>query len=212
VPRHERPPTAAARRAALADYLRHVLHAGAYAILRTESAVLPLRAGPLRRGGRHTLAISAAGRPRPGTGHRPAPLRPRRTDPGRRSARRGRPGRPVHGARWAGPGGWPTGPSRRPAPERTRAVAPAQPAPAPPGPGARQVPPTRASPSTRTSVAAACRRPAPSHARYGRSDPTPDPPHPSWPPPQPGNRPACSSPPGPARAPDNPRRPSHVSG
>jgi lycopene beta-cyclase len=61
VPRHAQPTAAAARRAALADYLRDVLHAGTYTILRTESAVLPLRAVPLRRGGRHTLAIGAHG-------------------------------------------------------------------------------------------------------------------------------------------------------
>jgi lycopene beta-cyclase len=61
VPRHARPSTAATRRGALADYLHDVLHTGAYTILRTESAVLPLRARPPRRRGRHVLTIGTRG-------------------------------------------------------------------------------------------------------------------------------------------------------
>jgi lycopene beta-cyclase len=61
VPRHARPPTGATRSAALAGYLRDVLHSGAYTILRTESVVLPLRIRPPRRGTRHILTIGARG-------------------------------------------------------------------------------------------------------------------------------------------------------
>jgi lycopene beta-cyclase len=63
VPRHARPPAAAGRRAALAQYLRDVLHSGAYTILRTESAVLPLRTHPPRRDRGHLVAIGARGGP-----------------------------------------------------------------------------------------------------------------------------------------------------
>jgi len=61
VPRHARPPAAAARRDALAAYLHDVAHTGDYRVLRTESAVLPLRAHPPTRHGRHIVAIGARG-------------------------------------------------------------------------------------------------------------------------------------------------------
>jgi lycopene beta-cyclase len=61
VPRHAPPPAAAARRTALAAYLRDVTHSGPYRILRTESAVLPLRSHPPGRGERHVLTIGARG-------------------------------------------------------------------------------------------------------------------------------------------------------
>lgn len=61
VPRHAPPPAAAARREALAAYLRDVAHSGPYRILRTESAVLPLRTHPSGRRGRHVLTIGARG-------------------------------------------------------------------------------------------------------------------------------------------------------
>jgi lycopene beta-cyclase len=56
VPRRARPPSAVERRDALAGYLSDVLHAGDFEILRTESAVLPLRTGAparARTGPRH---------------------------------------------------------------------------------------------------------------------------------------------------------------
>jgi lycopene beta-cyclase len=61
VPGRVRPPAAAARREALAEYLRDVLRSGDYTILRTESAVLPLRTCPPPRGGRRVLRIGARG-------------------------------------------------------------------------------------------------------------------------------------------------------
>lgn len=61
VPRRVRPPAAAARRSALAEYLRDVLHGGNYEILRTESAVLPLCAQPPTRAAGRVLAIGARG-------------------------------------------------------------------------------------------------------------------------------------------------------
>jgi lycopene beta-cyclase len=60
VPRRTRPPAAADRRAALAGYLSDVLHARDYEILRTESAVLPLRTRPAPRGHARVCAIGAA--------------------------------------------------------------------------------------------------------------------------------------------------------
>ena len=61
VPRRAQPPTAADRSAALDRYLSDVLRAGDYQILRTESAVLPLRTRPVRRARGRILAIGAAG-------------------------------------------------------------------------------------------------------------------------------------------------------
>ncbi len=61
VPRGAQPPTPAARGAALAGYLRDVLRGGDHEILRTESAVLPLRAYPPARGSGRVLAIGAQG-------------------------------------------------------------------------------------------------------------------------------------------------------
>src|SRR5439155_22842533 len=57
VPRRARPPASAARRAALASYLRGT----DYEIVRTESAVLPLCAGSASRGVGRVLAIGARG-------------------------------------------------------------------------------------------------------------------------------------------------------
>jgi lycopene beta-cyclase len=61
VPRHTVVPTEAARRDALDAYLGAALHCQTYEILRTESAVLPLRAHPGRRGNGRVLAIGARG-------------------------------------------------------------------------------------------------------------------------------------------------------
>jgi lycopene beta-cyclase len=57
VPRHEQPPTPAGREAALAGYLGD----RGYEILRTESAVLPLRTRPPDRGTGRVLRIGARG-------------------------------------------------------------------------------------------------------------------------------------------------------
>lgn len=59
VPRHARPSTPPDRCAALAAYLRDVLGSRAYAVERTESAVLPLRAHPPSRVGCRVLRIGA---------------------------------------------------------------------------------------------------------------------------------------------------------
>jgi lycopene beta-cyclase len=61
VPRRGRPASTTARDAALADYLCDVMHASDYEVLRTESAVLPLRAVPPPRRGTRVLAIGARG-------------------------------------------------------------------------------------------------------------------------------------------------------
>ena len=61
VPGRMRPPASAARRDALAEYLRDVVRGGDYDILRTESAVLPLRACPPPRGAGRVLRIGARG-------------------------------------------------------------------------------------------------------------------------------------------------------
>jgi len=61
VPRREPAPTPADRAAALDRYLCDILRADDYAVLRTESAVLPLRTGPVRRVGGRVVAIGAAG-------------------------------------------------------------------------------------------------------------------------------------------------------
>jgi lycopene beta-cyclase len=58
VPRHASPPTTAERTGALAGYLAI---AGEYTILRTESAVLPLRSRPPARGSGRVLRIGARG-------------------------------------------------------------------------------------------------------------------------------------------------------
>ena len=60
VPRHGRTPTVNARAEALDGYLHDVLHSGDYEILRTESAVLPLRTRRPDRAGRRVLRIGAA--------------------------------------------------------------------------------------------------------------------------------------------------------
>jgi lycopene beta-cyclase len=59
VPRHAEPSTPADRHDAVAGYLDGVLRAGEYEVLRTESAVLPLRSRRPRRGGGRVLAIGA---------------------------------------------------------------------------------------------------------------------------------------------------------
>jgi lycopene beta-cyclase len=70
VPRHARPPAPTERRAALATYLRDVLHCGGAAITRAESAVVPLRVSPPPRRGRRVLAIGArAGLAKASTGY-----------------------------------------------------------------------------------------------------------------------------------------------
>jgi lycopene beta-cyclase len=61
VPRHAQPPAPAVRSAALAGYLTDVLRCGGYDVVRTESAVLPLRAYPPPRGAGRVLAIGARG-------------------------------------------------------------------------------------------------------------------------------------------------------
>jgi lycopene beta-cyclase len=61
VPRHAQPPAPAVRRAALASYLTDVLRCGDYEVLRTESAVLPLRAYPPARSAGRVLSIGARG-------------------------------------------------------------------------------------------------------------------------------------------------------
>jgi lycopene beta-cyclase len=60
VPRHGRTPTVNARAEALDGYLHDVLRSGRYEILRTESAVLPLRTRPPAWAGRRILRIGAA--------------------------------------------------------------------------------------------------------------------------------------------------------
>jgi len=60
VPRSGQPTPIAARTADVTAYLRDVVHCDGYRILRTESAVVPLRSRPpLRRRGRRVLAIGA---------------------------------------------------------------------------------------------------------------------------------------------------------
>lgn len=61
VPRRARPPAATDRGTALARYLSDVVRAEDYRIVRTESAVLPLRTRPVRRARGRVLAIGAAG-------------------------------------------------------------------------------------------------------------------------------------------------------
>ena len=61
VPRGARPPSVLERGEALAEYLREVLHGGEFQIVRTESAVLPLRVTPPPRGRGRVLAIGARG-------------------------------------------------------------------------------------------------------------------------------------------------------
>jgi NAD(P) transhydrogenase alpha subunit len=61
VPRRGRPAGRATTDAALTGYLRDVLHAGDFELLRTESAVLPLRAMPPSRRGVRVLSIGAQG-------------------------------------------------------------------------------------------------------------------------------------------------------
>lgn len=60
VPRRARPPTTADRRVGLAEYLSEVARVDDYTVLRTESAVLPLRVHPARRRTGRILAIGAA--------------------------------------------------------------------------------------------------------------------------------------------------------
>ncbi len=60
VPSQVRPPTGAQRRDALAGYLSEVLHAKDFEVVRTESAVLPLRTRPGPRGHGRVLRIGAA--------------------------------------------------------------------------------------------------------------------------------------------------------
>jgi lycopene beta-cyclase len=72
VPRHADPPTAAERGHALGAYLRDVLDCPGYRVIRTESAVLPLRVRPpsRRRGRGRVLAIGArAGLVKASTGY-----------------------------------------------------------------------------------------------------------------------------------------------
>jgi lycopene beta-cyclase len=70
VPRHALPPSSSARRAGLAAYLRDVVQCDNYRLLRTESAVIPLRTRPGIRRGRRTLAIGArAGLVKASTGY-----------------------------------------------------------------------------------------------------------------------------------------------
>jgi lycopene beta-cyclase len=61
VPRHSAPPSTMDRRAEVAAYLRDVVGCDGYRILRTESAVVPLRSRPGVRRGRRVLAIGARG-------------------------------------------------------------------------------------------------------------------------------------------------------
>jgi len=60
VPRTGRPPAAADRRDAIARYLAGVVGVDEYEVLRTESAVLPLRTRPARRRSGRVLTIGAA--------------------------------------------------------------------------------------------------------------------------------------------------------
>jgi lycopene beta-cyclase len=59
VPRHTLPPTSVDREAALARYLHDVVRCTDYTVVRTESAVLPLRAFPPPRAGSRVLRIGA---------------------------------------------------------------------------------------------------------------------------------------------------------
>ncbi|GAA1038203.1 lycopene cyclase family protein [Virgisporangium ochraceum] len=61
VPRHGRPTPPDGRAALLAGYISGVLDGSGYTVGRTESAVLPLRASPPPRSGRHVLRIGACG-------------------------------------------------------------------------------------------------------------------------------------------------------
>ena len=61
VPPDVEPPSSWARSAGLATYLRDVARCSAYRTVRTESAVIPLRARPEVRRGRRVLAIGARG-------------------------------------------------------------------------------------------------------------------------------------------------------
>jgi lycopene beta-cyclase len=70
VPRHGHVPAAADRRDALTGYLADVAHAGDYAVLRTESAVLPLRTKQVPRVHGRVVAIGArAGLVKASTGY-----------------------------------------------------------------------------------------------------------------------------------------------
>jgi lycopene beta-cyclase len=61
VPRRSVPPSSMDRRAGIAAYLRDVVGCDSYRVLRTESAVIPLRSRPVVRRGRRVLAIGARG-------------------------------------------------------------------------------------------------------------------------------------------------------